>query len=1576
MFKKISLFFFGFGIIFIPLNALAYNNITTHPALTSEMVKLHNNFSEKKINNEEKQWIMDGSSEEDVPVTRTLNHFYDPIYQTGLSGDINAEELTPFIKILKPMILSAKDWAQDSYAQATFLAEAYKNAALNPYAQSTKSAVEILTTHTWEKAINSYINGDKQEAFRNLGHVLHLIEDMAVPAHVRNDHHMRGDAYESWTAQFGLNNTDVVSQLSGRRPLKFNSLNQYFDYLATYTNTHFYSQDTIGIQEGYNQPEWNYLNTKNIGNFLYSIYQDDFGEYLLVKRKVENSLMITTKNSISINDELIHSDYWSHLSKQAVLTGAGVIDLFFQEVEKYKDDLAFKERINKTIISTTIENIKEFFGNLFGGEKTEIADSNSEEIIDSNSNNSNEQFNEINLFSTPSPQAEFFNEVTINPSPFPTLSPTPLPSKTPSPSPTKTPSTTPTFSPSPSPSLTPTPSPSPSTTSLPTSGSSSKTINFCSISNGISASNKIIINEVAWMGTENSSNDEWIELKNISNESINISNWQLIDKDNQIKISFPNKILAPGEFYLLERTDDDSIIGMKANIIFNGAINDANEILQLFDNNCALQDEAKTNNEGLWPAGNKDEKRSMERDTDLTWHTYNGEINNGIYGTPKQENSLKTIEPSPLPSETPSPTPSPSSTPLPPPFVTSSKILISEISYDSTSKESEKDFIELYNPNDYDVDLKNWSLKIIKNNSTSTEKKLSTIGYYSTENHIIPAYGFFLIANTNFSTTTYGLNPDIIRSSFSLPTPTTTDDFYTIKLLDGNEVIIDEINYYQDDNLLDKSLERKANASSTIESMISGNDLFLGNSYDSDLMTDFIIRSPQPQNSFSLPEPREKPPKPKNIYGEFSTNSELILTFSLNYSYYDYAIDNFSTSTIQFSSTSPILDFEALYSTSSNDFSNPDFLNSPPTKLEIIQADWENNFFKGKLIDADEFSSTSNLYLVLISKDKEGMLSDFSEIVRVKDSEILPIPIEESIQSAPLIFYSSKEGVMDYSAGFRLSYFDYPAFEYSFISQESGYLKEIKTPVQSFVCTPMVKIEIYSIENESIKKLLGQSKSAVILNSFNYPNYFNWDFKDGDIVFQKNQQYLIRFALEGTSTSNCWAEFYSKDRKLSADIYGYKTSLKNLVQKTDNYNPLPEEETILDKNEITFAAQVFSSDNQPVKLQVELRSRQENFDDNIKNEDSHLYESNYSISGQTIEITVNNLIDDAYHWRARVIDINGNSSSWYYYGNPLKYYFGQYDRPSPVYDDKNNSDFYVDVERSNYPENTLYYQPINKLPDDNSNFKAIIRTHDVYKGMFFTFKPHQSGYVDSAEIEVMYGNCSFYITLEIYPLSPNQNDGLPNEKQLLAVSTSDKSNLTSSFNNYQSFYWKFDNLYLEANHYYALKIKVADGVETGTGNCYAMFGLNDDKTNSKIYDFRNNNFYLDFSDDLRLIIYKKDESEINQQNEQNEDLLNIVNNNEIITDFSTTTSKSDIKTENNEEPLSELMSESSSSLEFLNSNSDSTMVLSKESLLPSETTIANNNEEEIKNENEDKNKNDENIDSIEKNEIDDENKLE
>ncbi|HOV88665.1 MAG TPA: hypothetical protein PLB74_01205, partial [Candidatus Paceibacterota bacterium] len=499
-------------LLIIPVKSFAYDNLTTHPALTSEMIKLYNNFSNQKISDEEKQWLLQGSQKEDDPVIRTLNHFYDPIYQRGLSGEINGGALGPILNVLKPMIKSAKEWSQNSYAQATFLGEAYKNAALNPVAQITKSAVDILTVHTWEKAIYNYLLGNKQEAFQDLGHILHLLEDMAVPAHARNDEHLTGDAYEKWASRFNPNNIDIVSQLKGSSFLRFNSLNEPFDYLANYTNTHFYSQDTIGIQSGYNQPEWNYLNIKLVDGYEYSIAEDDFGEYLLLRKGMTPSFFITTALDLSIRDDLVHSDYWSHLSKKAVLTGSGVINLFFQEVEKYRNDPNFMANIRKSLIATTLDHIKVFFSNLTTNSNNENQTQNAFEEPSNSSVPalSHEENNPVTLSQSnslgDSLENEINNEISLI-QPTPLLSQTPTPSPLPSPTPliTPTPFITPLPSISPSPTPTATASPTSSGGGSSSSSSSSK-ITFCTLASADSlvSSQKVIINEVAWMGTKTS----------------------------------------------------------------------------------------------------------------------------------------------------------------------------------------------------------------------------------------------------------------------------------------------------------------------------------------------------------------------------------------------------------------------------------------------------------------------------------------------------------------------------------------------------------------------------------------------------------------------------------------------------------------------------------------------------------------------------------------------------------------------------------------------------------------------------------------------------------------------------------------------------------------------------------------------------------------------------------------------------------------------------------------------------------------------------------------------------------------
>ena len=113
-----------FGVFGLAFNSLAYNDSTTHPALTQEIIKFYNQFYQPKISEEEMKIIMLGSTEEDHPQVRTLNHFYDPVYKRGLRASSN-DLFSPFLTFLLPFIKSSKEWAQNSYVQATFLGEFY-----------------------------------------------------------------------------------------------------------------------------------------------------------------------------------------------------------------------------------------------------------------------------------------------------------------------------------------------------------------------------------------------------------------------------------------------------------------------------------------------------------------------------------------------------------------------------------------------------------------------------------------------------------------------------------------------------------------------------------------------------------------------------------------------------------------------------------------------------------------------------------------------------------------------------------------------------------------------------------------------------------------------------------------------------------------------------------------------------------------------------------------------------------------------------------------------------------------------------------------------------------------------------------------------------------------------------------------------------------------------------------------------------------------------------------------------------------------------------------------------------------
>ena len=161
-------------------------------------------------------------------------------------------------------------------------------------------------------------------------------------------------------------------------------------------------------------------------------------------------------------------------------------------------------------------------------------------------------------------------------------------------------SSTPT--PTPSPTSSPSPSPLPTPTPTPTPEPPSDTAN----------PGDVVINEIAWMGTTISANDEWIELRNATNQTINLIGWTLKSTaspsfDPDITLS---GIIPAGGYFLLERTDDTTVADITADQLYTGSLSNDGESLELKNVAGALID--SVNASSGWPAGDNSTKETMQ----------------------------------------------------------------------------------------------------------------------------------------------------------------------------------------------------------------------------------------------------------------------------------------------------------------------------------------------------------------------------------------------------------------------------------------------------------------------------------------------------------------------------------------------------------------------------------------------------------------------------------------------------------------------------------------------------------------------------------------------------------------------------------------------------------------------------------------------------------------------------------------------------------------------------------------------------------------------------------------------------
>lgn len=277
----------------LPAPALAYGNIEAHPEINRQAIEVFlsrvvtNEWFMKttfkghktlglavtetgllKIKEEEMQmtleeWIAHGGMAADEPeLPASFRHFYDPLKNSGhhyLTDHID-EILTWSNPLIMAMVhtagyfipnldtqnpkIDAKTWGL-THSDNRF---SYQN-AVKYYRDALASPASLDENGQPLPSIPKY-----GMAWRAVGETMHLVADMTVPAHVRNDSHPDVNIYVTT-----LGDTDPYESTVGKKEVaayasgtpsssvKYDAetLSELFDSVARWTNANFYSSDTI-----------------------------------------------------------------------------------------------------------------------------------------------------------------------------------------------------------------------------------------------------------------------------------------------------------------------------------------------------------------------------------------------------------------------------------------------------------------------------------------------------------------------------------------------------------------------------------------------------------------------------------------------------------------------------------------------------------------------------------------------------------------------------------------------------------------------------------------------------------------------------------------------------------------------------------------------------------------------------------------------------------------------------------------------------------------------------------------------------------------------------------------------------------------------------------------------------------------------------------------------------------------------------------------------------------------------------------------------------------------------------------
>ena len=156
----------------------------------------------------------------------------------------------------------------------------------------------------------------------------------------------------------------------------------------------------------------------------------------------------------------------------------------------------------------------------------------------------------------------------------------------------------------------------------------------------------VVINEINYNSTDNFDSDDWVEIYNNSNDTIDIGSWLLKDEDDDHIFTVPSNIKILPEQYIIFCKDTikftelfPDVESYYGNLGFG--LSGGSDLVRLFDNTGSLVDTVRYDDDDPWPLSADGNGPTLELKhptlDNALWESWSASEG---YGTPGAQNSV------------------------------------------------------------------------------------------------------------------------------------------------------------------------------------------------------------------------------------------------------------------------------------------------------------------------------------------------------------------------------------------------------------------------------------------------------------------------------------------------------------------------------------------------------------------------------------------------------------------------------------------------------------------------------------------------------------------------------------------------------------------------------------------------------------------------------------------------------------------------------------------------------------------------------------------------------------------------